>query len=96
MKPYQSFTDIFIPDRNRYYTIKGRWSSWKRYVCATSDSDFVLEEKMDNIKADFDYAMDGLDKLSRMGLEKSALVIADELHNALPSIFESISDEITN
>lgn len=68
----------------------------KRYVYAASDSDSVLEEKMDGIKADFDYAMDGLDKLSRMGLEKSALAIAEELHNSLLSIVESISDEIIN
>ena len=70
--------------------------SLKKYIRAASDTDSVLEEKMDNIKADFDYAMDGLDKLSRMGLEKSALVITDKLHNALLSIVESISDEITN
>lgn len=76
--------------------MKGRWSSWKRYVCATSDSDFVLEEKMDNIKADFDYAMDGLDKLSRMGLAMAALTIAEGFHNALLSAVESISDEIIN
>lgn len=68
----------------------------KRYIRAASDSDSVLEEKMDGIKADFDYAMDGLDKLSRMGLEKAALAIAEELHNSLLSIVESISDEIIN
>lgn len=68
----------------------------KRYIRAASDTDSVLEEKMDSIKADFDYAMDGLDKLSRMGLEKAALAIAEELHNSLLSIVESISDEIIN
>lgn len=68
----------------------------KRYIRVASDTDSVLEEKMDSIKADFDYAMDGLDKLSRMGLEKAALAIAEELHNSLLSIVESISDEIIN
>ena len=69
----------------------------KRYIRATSsDSDSVLDEKLDDIKADFDYAMDGLDKLSRIGLEKDALRIADELHDALLSAEESISDVIIN
>lgn len=69
----------------------------KRYIrAASSDSDSVLDEKLDDIKADFDYAMDGLDKLSRIGLEKDALRIADELHDALLSAEESISDVIIN
>ena len=69
----------------------------KRYIrAASSDSDSVLDEKLDDIKADFDYAMDGLDKLSRIGLEKDALRIADELHDALLSAEKSISDVIIN
>lgn len=68
----------------------------KRYICAASDSDSVLDDKMNSIKADFDYAMDGLEKLNRMGFEKAALAIAEELHNSLLSIVESISDEIIN
>lgn len=69
----------------------------KRYIrAASSDSDSVLDEKLDDIKADFDYAMDGLDKLNRIGLEKDALRIADELHDALLSAEESISDVIIN
>lgn len=69
----------------------------KRYIrAASSDSDSVLDEKLDDIKADFDYAMDGLDKLSRIGLEKDALRIAGELHDALLSAEESISDVIIN
>ena len=67
----------------------------KRYIRAAS-SDSVLDEKLDDIKADFDYAMDGLDKLSRIGLEKDALRIADELHDALLSAEKSISDVIIN
>ena len=69
----------------------------KRYIrAASSDSDSVLDEKLDDIKADFDYAMDGLDKLSRIGLETDALRIADELHDALLSAEKSISDVIIN
>lgn len=70
--------------------------SLKKYIRAASDTDSVLDEKMDGIKADFDYAMDGLEKLNRMGLEKAALTIAEELHNALLTAVESISDEIIN
>lgn len=68
----------------------------KVYIRAASESDSVLEEKLDDIEADFDYAMDGLDKLSRMGLEKMAITIADELQNTLLSVVESISNAIVN
>lgn len=68
----------------------------KRYIRATSDSDSLLDDKIDDIKADFNYIIDGLDKLSRMGLDKNAISIADELYEVLSPIEISISDIILN
>lgn len=68
----------------------------KRYIRATSDSDSLLDDKIDDIKADFNYIIDGLDKLSRMGLEKNTISIADELYEVLSPIEISISDIILN
>ncbi len=68
----------------------------KRYIRAASNSDSVLDEKLDNVKADFDYIIDGLEKLSRMGYEKDAVRIADELSASLSPIEASISDTILN
>lgn len=68
----------------------------KRLIIAASEPDSALDEKLDDIKADFDYAVDGLDKLNRMGLEKAAITIAEELHNSLLAAVESISDAIIN
>ena len=68
----------------------------KRYVRAASNSDSLLDDKIDDVKADFDYIIDGLDKLSRMGLEKDAITLVDQLSDTLLSIEESISDKILN
>ncbi|MCM1226407.1 MAG: hypothetical protein NC320_03150 [Clostridium sp.] len=68
----------------------------KRYIHAASDSDSVLDDKIDDIEADFDYIIDGLEKLTRMGFEKDAVRIADELSEALSPIEMSISDMILN
>lgn len=68
----------------------------KRYIRATSDSDSLLDDKIDDIKADFDYIIDGLDKLSRMGLEKIALEIVEELDDYLVSLESKIAETILN
>lgn len=68
----------------------------KRYIRATSDSDSLLNDKIDDIKADFDYIIDGLDKLSRMGLEKIALEIVEELDDYLVSLESKIAETILN
>lgn len=66
----------------------------KRYIRAASNPDSVLDEKLDNVKADFDYIIDGLDKLSRMGLEKDALAIVDSLQNTLVEITSQVSSNL--
>ena len=48
----------------------------KRYVKAASEKDEALDAAIDDLKSDFDYIVDGLDKLSRDGVGKEALTIA--------------------
>lgn len=66
----------------------------KKIIVASSNPDSVLDDKINNIKADFDYIIDGLDKLSRMGLEKTALEITEELGGYLISLDNEIAETI--
>lgn len=66
----------------------------KKVITAASNSDSVLDDKINNVKADFDYIIDGLDKLSRMGLEKTALEITEELEDYLISLDNEIAETI--
>lgn len=66
----------------------------KGYVRTASNSDSVLDDKIGDIKADFEYVIDGLDKLSRMGLEKTALEIAEEMEELFVSLESEIAETI--
>ncbi len=66
----------------------------KKVITSASNSDSVLDDKINNVKADFDYIIDGLDKLSRMGLEKTALEITEELEDYLISLDNEIAETI--
>lgn len=66
----------------------------KRLIYAAASSDSPLDDSLDDVQADFDYIIDGLEKLGRMGYEKDALRIANELSEALISIEDSISTAI--
>lgn len=68
----------------------------KRYIRAASDSESPLKTNMDELEADFDYIMDGLEKLSRMGAdkEKEALSVSLELSGMLTDINNQISNLI--
>lgn len=66
----------------------------KRLIVAASNPDSVLDEKIDNVKADFDYIVDGLEKLSRMGLEKDALDIVDSLQDTLIEVTSQVSSNL--
>lgn len=66
----------------------------KRYVKSASNPDSPLDENIDDLKADFDYVLDGLEKLGRMGSDKSkgALSISLELSDMLNDINNEISN----
>lgn len=66
----------------------------KRYIRSASDSDSALDETLSELKSDFDYILDGLEKLSRIGAEKEALAIAIDLSDLLTGIDERIANTI--
>lgn len=70
----------------------------KLYIRASSESDSQLKTNVDELKADFDYIIDGLEKLSRMGAdkEKEALSVSLELSGMLGDINEHISNLMIN
>ena len=68
----------------------------KRYIKAASDSDSALETNISELKSDFDYIIDGFEKLSRMSTddEKIALQIALKLSESFSEISEQIANEM--
>ena len=68
----------------------------KRYVKAASEKDEALDAAIDDLKSDFDYIVDGLDKLSRDGAGKEALTIALNLSAELSNITSQIVNLMDN
>jgi len=68
----------------------------KRYVKAASEKDEALDAAVDDLKSDFDYIVDGLDKLSRDGVGKEALTIALNLSAELSNITSQIANLMDN
>lgn len=68
----------------------------KRYVKAASEKDEALDAAIDDLKSDFDYIVDGLDKLSRDGIGKEALTIALNLSAELSNITSQIANLMNN
>lgn len=68
----------------------------KRYVKAASEKDEALDAAMDDLKSDFDYIVEGLDKLSRDGVGKEALTIALNLSAELSNITSQIANLMDN
>lgn len=68
-----------------------------RYITtaeSTEDSELV-QDKLKSIKDDFDYIVDGVDKLSRQGQEtKDTLAILDRLESSLSEITAEIAKYI--
>lgn len=66
----------------------------KRYLRAASDQDSPLDDNISDLKADFDYIIEGLEKLGRMGSDKSkeALSVSLELSGMLSDITSEISN----
>lgn len=66
-----------------------------KYIKAAEDPS-ALDDCISNLKDDFDYIMDGLDKLNRTGGDsaKSALSIALSLSDAIANHIEQVSSQI--
>lgn len=54
----------------------------------------AVEEAMDNLSEDFDYAVAGLEKLHRDGDYQQALAIIDSISNAVNDAIAQIGDNI--
>ena len=69
----------------------------KRITAASEDNmSEALDNQIDSLKEDFDYAIDGLSKLSRMGVNASndAMAIAENFHNSLQTIINDIANTV--
>ena len=69
----------------------------KKVICAaTTDHSDGYNEASDNVEANFDYAMDGFDKLSRSGKEgeQQATQLMLELNTAVESVIQKIAETI--
>lgn len=66
----------------------------KRVIAAAEDKVNPMEELRDILEDDFDYFLQGVDKLQREGDERAraAYSIAIELNDALQSAISSISE----
>lgn len=78
----------------------GVWSvkRLRRYVRAADEGeDTRLDDMMDSLKADFDYFMDGLDKLARTSAadRSEALIIAEALSDRLQTSISEIAEKIS-
>lgn len=68
----------------------------KRMILAATESNEALDDAIKDLEADFDYIIEGLEKLGRTSADKGkeALSIALELSQNLVNINNSISNAI--
>lgn len=69
----------------------------KRRIISASDSENDrLDEFLDVLKSDFDYILEGLDKLGRNGVnsENDALAIAERLQSNLQDTINEIAQKV--
>ncbi len=68
-----------------------------RYITTaeSTEASELVQDKLKSIKDDFDYIVDGVDKLSRQGQEtKDTLAILDSLESSLSEITAEIAKYI--
>lgn len=68
----------------------------KRRIVASTATDDAFKDLIDNLKADFDYIVDGLDKLSRSGNSamNESISIGQSLQNDLDRCINEIADKV--
>lgn len=71
-------------------------SSNQRAIRAADDGNPALDDAMSDMKADFDYVMDGLDRMSRMGGDSSkrALSLALEFNASIGNMISTVANEV--
>ena len=65
-------------------------------IVGATDIDDRLKDMIDNLKADFDYIVDGLDKLSRSGNSamNGSISIGQSLQDDLDRCINEIADKV--
>ncbi len=72
-------------------------SSTKSIKAASEDDkDAIFNDKMDQLKDDFDYIQSGLEKLNRSGMTNEADTIINNLGMQFQSIIADVADQITS
>lgn len=66
----------------------------KRVITAAAGDPNPLDDLLDKIDDDFDYAIGGIERLSREGDNKAAMEQAQRLAQALESVISGISEEM--
>lgn len=64
----------------------------RRIIAADTSEDTRIKDASDILKDDFNYVLDGLDKLARIGRVSEGLDVADDLAVALDSCVQQIAD----
>lgn len=70
-------------------------TSRKRPIRAAEEGDTRIEDMTNSLKDDFDYALDGFDKLVRNGNAAEALSIMSTLSDAINIAIEDSAAQIT-
>lgn len=65
-------------------------------AASKDDKDAIFNDKMDQLKDDFDYIQSGLDKLNRSGMTNEADTIINNLGMQFQSIIADVADQITS
>lgn len=60
------------------------------------DKDAIFNDKMDQLKDDFDYIRSGLEKLHRSGMTNEADTIISNIGMQFQSIIADVADQIAN
>lgn len=70
----------------------------KRIIAAAEGGEDQLNDTISNLKDDFDYAIDGLERLARQGANgrNDALMIGEDLSASLQSIINQIADNVSS
>ena len=68
----------------------------KRRIVASTATDDAFKDLIDNLKADFDYIVEGLDKLSRSGNSaiSESISIGQSLQSNLDEFIVRIADKV--
>lgn len=84
------FNDHSVTLRNREVI------NMKRRIVASTATDDAFKDLIDNLKADFDYIVEGLDKLSRSGNSaiSESISIGQSLQSNLDDFIAQIADKV--